>query len=88
MLNWIKTSEQLPNNPNVMENDCLVCTKYKGYFFAYYSIQLEMWRRIEVPYNFDAKKIIDEIIPSEDIVAWVPISEIKMQNNYDSNKNR
>lgn len=72
MLNWIKTSELLPNNPNVMENDCLVCTKYKAYFFAHYSIQLEMWRCIEVPYNFDAKKIIDEIIPNEDIIAWVP----------------
>lgn len=76
MLNWIKCSDRLPDNQNSMKNDCLVKTKYNTYFFAYYSTHLNMWRRIEVPHRFEFKKVIDEIIPNEDIVAWVPINEI------------
>lgn len=81
MLNWIKCSDRLPNSENSIKNNCLVKTKDNTYFFAYYSIHLDMWRRIEVPHKFNVKKVIDEIIPKEDIVAWVSMDEIKLKEN-------
>lgn len=79
MLNWVLCSDRMPDNPNSLKNMCLIRTIHEQYMFANWSIHLKMWRRIEVPFKFNFKKIIDEIIEPEDVIAWVSMDEIKMK---------
>lgn len=80
MLNWVKCSERMPDDPNSIKNECLIKTKYGQYMFAGWSIHLKMWRRIAVPYHFNVKEVIDELLEPEDVVAWVNINEIKYED--------
>lgn len=81
MVNWIKCTDRMPDNDNPVANECFVRTIWDTYFQAYWSTQLNVWRRIETPINEPLKTgLIDEIVKPEIITHWVYLDEVKVND--------
>lgn len=76
MAEWIKCTDKMPDNDNPLTNQCFVRTKWNNVVVAYWSKQLQVWRRIATPVTNQTTEVIDEIIQPDDITDWIYMDDV------------